>query len=90
MAVTSGGSVHRASVGGKAGYGDAALWATGDGGFGRGRSAAGVLAVLAGIHALPADHQAAIWASGQRQRAGKSDAGPDSVRLRAAGFCAAR
>jgi len=56
MANISGGPVHGASVCGNAWYGDASLWGTGDGRFGGVRSAAGVLALLAGIDALPADH----------------------------------
>jgi hypothetical protein len=87
---TSGGPIYRASVRGKAGYGDAALWGTGDGWFGWTRSAARVLALLAGIDALPADRQAAIRVSGQRQSAGNPDAGPSPARLRVAGLCAAR
>ena len=90
MAITPGGPVHRASVCGKAWYGDASLWGTGDGRFGEARSAAGVLALLAGIDALPADHQAAIRASGQRQRAGNTDAGSNPVRPWVAGLRAAR
>src|ERR1700751_527019 len=90
MAITPGGPVHRASVCGKAWYGDASLWGTGDGRFGGARSAARVLALLAGIDAQPAGYRAAIRASGQRQRAGNTDAGPNPVRLRVAGLRAAR